>query len=173
MQRRAAIWILEAFKMSLSEGIEAIMGLIPVKLHLQKLVGRLQLCTLSLLSNYLIQMLMDSFFSLPKCQHLVSLNSLTSHQRSHVKGHLVDSNNKSYEIFPSFSPLHPELSLDSRIIDIFSDHFSFNISNKEKNNKICLQQLNNMVLKSSSSPSTAIIVTDASIKNDIATSTHT
>jgi len=35
MQRRVAIWILGAFKTSLHEGIEAIAGLIPIKLHLQ------------------------------------------------------------------------------------------------------------------------------------------
>ena len=34
MQRRTAIWILEAFKTFLFEGIEAITGLIPIKLHL-------------------------------------------------------------------------------------------------------------------------------------------
>ena len=43
MQRRVAIWILGAFKTSPSYGIEAIAGLIPIKLHLQKLGGRLQL----------------------------------------------------------------------------------------------------------------------------------
>jgi len=43
MQRRAAIGILEAFKTSLSFGIEAIAGLIPINLHLQKLSGRSQL----------------------------------------------------------------------------------------------------------------------------------
>jgi len=43
MQRRAAIWILGAFKTSPSEGLEAIAGLIPIKSHLQKLAGRFQL----------------------------------------------------------------------------------------------------------------------------------
>ena len=33
MQRRATLWILGAFKMSLMFGIEAIMGLIPINLH--------------------------------------------------------------------------------------------------------------------------------------------
>ena len=41
MQRKVAIWILGAFKTSLSEGMEAIVGLIPIKLYLQKLGGRL------------------------------------------------------------------------------------------------------------------------------------
>ena len=37
MQRRAAIWILGAFKTSLSEEIEVLVGIIPIKFHLQKL----------------------------------------------------------------------------------------------------------------------------------------
>jgi len=40
MQGRAAIWILGMFKTSPLEGIEAIVGLIPIKLYLQKLAGR-------------------------------------------------------------------------------------------------------------------------------------
>ena len=40
MQRRAAIWILGAFKMSPMEGLEAIAGLIPIKSYLHKLTGR-------------------------------------------------------------------------------------------------------------------------------------
>ncbi len=37
MQKRAAIWILRAFKILLSERIEAIAGIIPIKFYLQKL----------------------------------------------------------------------------------------------------------------------------------------
>jgi len=136
MQRRAAIWILGAFKTSPSKGIKAIAGLISISLHLQKLRGRLQLCILTLLPNHLIQTLMDLPFSLPKHQYPVSLKSLTSRQRSNVKGHLVDSNNKLYRIFSFFSFLHPELSLGSRIIDNFSDCFSFNLATRNKNDKI-------------------------------------
>ena len=40
MQRRAAIWILGAFKTLPTEGIEAIAGIIPIKFHLQKLARR-------------------------------------------------------------------------------------------------------------------------------------
>jgi len=43
IQNRVAIWITETFKTFPSFGIEAIIGLIPIKLHLQKLSGRLQL----------------------------------------------------------------------------------------------------------------------------------
>jgi len=59
MQRRAAIWILGAFKMLPTEGLKAIMRLIPIKLHLHKLASRSQLCSTALLENHLIKTLMD------------------------------------------------------------------------------------------------------------------
>jgi len=59
MQRRAAIWILGAFKMSLSEGIEAIAGIIPIKFHLQKLARRLQICPFKLSTNHILRELMN------------------------------------------------------------------------------------------------------------------
>ena len=80
--------------------------------------------------------------------------------------------NRFNGIFPSFIPLHSEFSPSHRVIDIFSDQFSFNLYNKQNNNnkKIHIQQLDNMVIESSNSPSTAIVVMDASVKNDIAIS---
>jgi len=59
MQRRAATWILGAFKTSPSYGIRTIAGLIPIKLHLQKLGGKSQLRAYKLLSNHLIRSLID------------------------------------------------------------------------------------------------------------------
>ena len=173
MQRRAAIWIVGAFKTSPTEGIKAIAGIIPIKFHLQKLIRRSQIRSLALLTNHLIRSFMDDLSNSSKKSMPHSINTLTNQQRNIAKGHLIDSNNKVYGIFPFFSPLHPELAPGSHIIDNFSDCFSFNLANKKEKDKIHFQELNEMVLQSSSFPSTAIVVTDASIKNDIATSiTH-
>ena len=57
MQRRAAIWILDAFCTLPSFGIETIIGLIPICLHLQKLCGRSQLRAHSLLYNHILKSL--------------------------------------------------------------------------------------------------------------------
>ena len=76
--------------------------------------------------------------------------------------------NRFNKSFLSFYPLHSEFSPGCRIIDNFSDHFSFNVCDKEKDDKYCTYQLDKMVLESSSSPSTAIIASDASIKNNVA-----
>ena len=108
MQRKAAIWILGVFKMSLIEGLEAITGLIPIKSYLYKLTGRSQLCSASLPENYLIKNLMDDPLNTHLNSHPHSINSLTVRQKTSIKGHIIDSNNKLYGVFPSFSPLNPE-----------------------------------------------------------------
>ena len=84
--------------------------------------------------------------------------------------------NRLNGIFSSFSPLHYELFPSYRVIDNFSDCFVFNVHSKQKNNKTCTYQLDSMVIESSSFPFTAIVVTDGSIKNEVAISisyTHT
>jgi len=89
-----------------------------------------------------------------------------------TKGHLINSKTKSYGIFPSFAPLDPEFTPGYRIIDNFSDRFSFNLVNKteKKKNNHHAQELDEMALHNSSIPNTALVITDASIKNDITTS---
>ena len=170
MQRRATIWILGAFKMSSTEELKAIAGLISIKLHLYKLTSRSQLCSATLPENHLIKTLMDDLLNIQykPPPHLIS--TLTDHQKISVKEHLIDSNNKLYRVFPSFSPLNLEFNLDSRIINIFPDQISFNLANKAKNESLCSHQLNDMTIQSSISPHTAIVVSNANIKNNIATS---
>ena len=172
MQRRAAIWILRAFKTLPSEGIKAIMGIIPIKFHLQKLAERSLIHFFKLLANHIIRDLMNDLPHQSKEPNPHTVGSLMNRQKNITKGHLIDSCNKSYGIFPSFSPLHQEFTPGFRLSDIFSDCFSFNLANKKEKDKdkIHVQELNDMALCISSSPNTALIVTDASIKNDIATS---
>jgi len=76
---------------------------------------------------------------------------------------------KLYSIFSSFAPLHKEFTLGHHISNNFSDCFSFNLVNKKEKDNICVQELNDLVLQNSLS-STVLVVTDASIKNNIATS---
>ena len=76
MQRRAAIWVLGAFKTSPTEEIEAIAGRIPIKFHLQKLARRSQICPLKLSTNHIIRNLMDDAPNLMKNQILMLSVSL-------------------------------------------------------------------------------------------------
>jgi len=172
MQRRATIWILGAFKTSPLEGIEAIAGVIAIKFHLQKIARRLQIRPIKLPTNHILRNLMDESPPSPNMPNPHSIGLLTNHQRILTKGHLIDSCNKTYGIFPSFPSLNPEFSPGHHITDNFSDHFSFNLVNKKEKekDKIHAQELDDMVLRNSSLPHTALVITDASIKNNIATS---
>ena len=62
------------------------------------------------------------------------------------------------------------MSWHQRLVEYpsFHNHISFNICNKEKDGKSCAHQLDNMVLEFSSSSSTTIIVSNTSIKNNVA-----
>ena len=170
MQRKATIWILGAFKTSPMKGLEAIAGLISIKLHLHKLASRSQLCSTSLPENHLIKTLIDDPLNTYYKSPPHSINILTNCQKISIKEHLMNSNNKLYGVFPSFSPLNLEFNPGSRIINIFPDQFSFNLANKGKNVSSCSQQLDDMTIQAFMSPHMAIVVSDASIKNDIATS---
>ena len=77
MQRRAAIWILGVFKTFPPFGVEAIIGLIPINLHLKKLSGRSQLQAYSLPPNHILCSLIEPKEDSLYYQHPLSLGSLT------------------------------------------------------------------------------------------------
>jgi len=172
MQRRAAIWILGAFKTSPLEVIEALAGLIPIKFHLQKIARRSLIRSFKLPTNHILKNLENDNPLQMKVISSHNIRSLSNRQRTLTKGHIINSNIKSHGIFPSFSSLDPKFSPGHQIVDIFSNHFTFNLVNKkEKNhNKTRDQELDEVTLRCSSEHYTALVITDASIKDDIATS---
>jgi len=135
IQRRAAIWILGAFKILPSMGIKAIAGIITIKFHLQKIARRSEIRSFKLPSSHILRNLMDDSPPLLTMSNPHCVGLLTNCQRNLAKGHLINSYNKSYRIFPSFSPLNPEFSPGLRITDKFSNHFSFNLVNKKEKEK--------------------------------------
>ena len=169
MQRRAAIWILEAFKTSPSEGIKAIAGIISIKFHLQKLAKCSLIHPFKLPENHIVRNLMDDSLHCNITSNPHTIRSLTNRQRNITKGHIIDANVKSYGIFPSFNLLHQEFTPGNRLSDKFSDRFSFNLVNKKGKENNHAQELDDLILHNSTS-STALIVTDTSIKNNITTS---
>jgi len=85
-------------------GIEAIAGLIPIYLHLQKLNGRFHLRALYLPSNYTIKLILEMRDSNNSEPYQLSLELLMPRQLLIIKGPLVNMDNKCNKIFPFFSP---------------------------------------------------------------------
>ena len=89
MQRKAVIWISEAFKMLPSEGIEAIVGIIPIKFHLQKLTEKSLIHPFKLPANHIIRDLMDDLPHQNKDPNPHAVSLLTNQQKNIAKGHLI------------------------------------------------------------------------------------
>jgi len=172
MQQRATIWILGMFQTFPSFGVEAIMGLISINLHLCKLSGCAQLKVHLLPYNHILQSLLESRSSNDLTQYPLSLNFLTHHQRENIKGFIVNMDNRFNEVFSSFDPLNVEFSPSSRLIDAFPSYFSFHSHIKYKDNSLKdhANQLNNITITASVNHLYIFIISDTGIKNNIATS---
>jgi len=125
IQRRAAIWILRAFKIFLSFGLEAIAGLIPINLHLQKLSRRLQLRAHSLPNNHILQFFIEPRTNASFKLHSLFLGFLSKCQQELIKGLVVDMDNCFNQVFPSFNSLNPKFASGCRIINTLSNRFLF------------------------------------------------
>jgi len=81
-------------------------------------------------------------------------------------------NNELNEVFLSFSPFNPEFLSGNRLIDIFPNCFSFHLSNRSNSQdiKYNLRHLDNITIQVSSNSHSVVVVSDASIKNQVATS---
>jgi len=79
--------------------------------------------------------------------------------------------NQYNEVFSSFNPLYPKSLPGNRVIDILSNHFSFYPVSKCKNNlKDRIQKLDKLAIKLLEVSTQALIITNTSIKNNVATS---
>jgi len=115
-----------------------------------------------------------SLESLPH-QHTLLLNSLTRRQHGLIKGHIVDMENHFNKVLLSFDLINPKFFPSNKIIDTHANHFSFHLFNKHisHNIKSRIQELNKIAFESLNILSSALVVTDASIKNNVAMSiTH-
>jgi len=104
--------------------------------------------------------------------HCFSLEKLTSKQWLKVKSFIVVANNHLNGILPSFDSLHKKLSSGFQLLDNFHDHFSFHIVNHKnkdiKDTYLC--KLNKVFEDSLTDSKTVIIISDTSIKNNVAMS---
>jgi len=102
----------------------------------------------------------------------MATSQLTFKQNLKIKSLIVDINHRLNQILPAFDNLNKELSPGFRLVDTFSNHFSF----KHKDAKARtahLNKLENVYRASKDDPNTLFIISDASLKNNVATSvTH-
>jgi len=84
----------------------------------------------------------------------------------------VDTNNKLNRVFNSFDLFNNELFPENRLIYLYSNCFSFYHSDKKSPNtrKTYLHHLDEIVFNTSSNSKITFVISDTSIKNQVATS---
>jgi len=122
----------------------------------------------SLPTNHIISNILSSNEPQGRSHHISSIDHLTAKQRLRLKSPLIDVDDKRNEFFLSFSFFNKEFKPGDRLIDLFSDRFSFHF--RSSNTKKHIEKLDEIALRASSNPSSTIIMSDASIKNHVATS---
>ena len=110
-------------------GVEAIIELIPIHFHLNKLSRRYQLRVAFLPKNYALNLLLNNQHSKKVILYWLLLGNLMSKQHLKLKSSIVNSNNHLNSLFSFFNNLHKKLSAGFQSVDSFSDHFSFYIVN--------------------------------------------
>ena len=122
----------------------------------------------SLFPNHIIKLILSIDNPQEQVQHKLSIKSLTSKQRLSLWSSLINIDNSSKEYISSFSHFDQEFSSGNRLIDTFSNQFSFHYHPCNINDHI--KNLNNVVIKASLILTSFIIILDMSIKNSVATS---
>jgi len=107
MQCKAAFWITGAFQTSPSDSIEAIVGLIPITLHMRKLNGRYYLRYGSILSTHTINSLLDPQHAKNHPPHKTATSKLTDKQQFNLKSPIKDVNERLNGIRECFNPFFP------------------------------------------------------------------
>ena len=120
MQRKAALWILGAFRTSPTGGIEALAGLIPIHLHLKKLVKQSCLRAATLPSQHILISLLSAKHSKSAPPHPQSLALLNDTQCACLKGPLLDTEASLLNLTECFNPLDAEATPGCRLLEKLS-----------------------------------------------------
>jgi len=129
MQCKAALWILGAFCISSTGGIKALADLIPIQLHLNKLVKWSCLKTATLSSQHVLMSLLSAKHSKGALSHPQSLALLNNTQCAHLKGPILDTEASLLNLTECFDPLYAEATPGCRLLDSFPNCISFHPCN--------------------------------------------
>jgi len=129
----------------------------------------------SLPSNHIIKTLLENNHADNAYLYYFSLEHITFKQYLKIKSSIVNTNNCLNGTFLLFDSLNNKFFPGSRLIDFFPNWFSFHKANyiSKESKSSHLWNLSKIVFEVLSNVNLVIVILDASIKNNIATSiTH-
>ena len=124
----------------------------------------------------MIKTLLDEHHSKKAKPYHIVLIHLTSKQCLKIKSSIIDTKNHLNEVFPSSDSFNTELFPGFCLVNNFSDCFSFHSFNQKDPNIIITHwnKLNSIYKDSPTNQDTVLIISDTSVKNNVAISiSHT
>ena len=152
--------------------MNAIAGLTPIHLHLDKISERHHLRIVSLPKQYAINSLLDNHHSKKAKHYCLSIGNFTDRQWLKIKSSIVDTNNYLNKVYLSFNILYKDLLPGFHLVDNFPNHFSFYTVNWKniENMNAHIWSLDKLLEDYSLNPNIVLIISNPSVRNNIATS---
>jgi len=161
MQRKAATWISGAFRTSPSGGLEALTGLIPIQLHLEKLRECGSLRTATLPPRHALSRNHTKESSI----HPLALANFSPAQAKRLKSPLTSIVNTLDQLPETFSLCSDECRPGTRVMDLWSNRIHYHQCNRRDEEKVAnhLRTLYEVCQKAAHDTSQVVCAADASV----------
>lgn len=121
------IWITGAFRTSPTGGVQAIAGLMPIHLHLQKLKARSIFQAATLIDSHPTCSLLSAEYSKKADPHRLSITLLDPKISLKVKGDICDIKQDVHYMTKLFAPYAPIAQPGHHLLDLFPDCVIFHL----------------------------------------------
>ncbi|KAF5377289.1 hypothetical protein D9615_006460 [Tricholomella constricta] len=169
MQRKAALWILGAFRTSPGGGVETLAGLPPVHLHIKKLVDRSFARTRTLLNTHptLSLMTRHGLFRGEEF-HPCAISSMAPSLQKRVKSSVMDAEANASVVNEPMNPLHEEATPGQRVSDLFGAQITYDLDIPRDKEALADRRnhLDALRTEGGLDPRTVMVAADASVPTD-------
>ncbi|CAA7265984.1 unnamed protein product [Cyclocybe aegerita] len=160
MQRKAALWIMGAFRTSPTGSLEALAGLIPVHLMLKKLATRAVYHVATLSDTHPLRSMMGEGLLKRAEPHARSAALMTPAMLGKVKSTVMEVDEHIHTLTESFKPFAPEARPGDRLLDRYADRLHFDKRNPPQDRHPYLDEL---IANARADPLTALAATNGSV----------
>ncbi|KAJ3568085.1 hypothetical protein NP233_g5941 [Leucocoprinus birnbaumii] len=166
MQCCAALWIISTFRMSPTDGYEALAGLIPIHLHLRKLASRATYRVVTLSRTQRAWSSMGRHDALGAHMHWWHINNLGTKAFLATKSTAVDIAGKLPRLRRVFNTDSNKARPGNQIMDVFSNRISFHPRPNSASADEQITLLDATLLNAKGEEHSAIMACDSSIPQD-------
>ncbi|KAJ2911570.1 hypothetical protein MD484_g8847, partial [Candolleomyces efflorescens] len=165
MQRKAACWIIGAFRTSPTGGVESLAGLPPIHLHLRKLSQRAILRTATLSDTHPLRSLFKGEHAKAAIPTYGAACWASETRQKQTCDTITKSSSLLDKLTEVFSPCADENTPGTRLMDLFSERVEFESISGKDDKALDLQRslLNQLAYQARDDPSVALCGTDCSI----------